>query len=107
MLIRGKNGIFKPKTLLATKEPESVSEALSSEAWKQAMTEEYLALLRNHTWSLVPLPENRKAIGSKWVFKLKQNSDGTLNKHKARFVAKGFKQVAGFDFHETFSPVVK
>ena len=52
--------------------------------------------MRNNTWSLVPLPPDRKAIGSKWVFKLKENSDGTLNKHKD-----------GFDFHETFSLVVK
>ena len=107
MVTRSKNGISKPKAFLASKEPETEIEALASEAWKQAMTDEYLALLRNGTWSLVPLPPNRKAIGSKWVFKLKQNSDGSLLKHKARFVAKGFKQIAGFDYHETFSPVVK
>ncbi|KAK6162474.1 hypothetical protein DH2020_002315 [Rehmannia glutinosa] len=56
------------------------------------MTEEYLALLRNDTWSLVPLPTGRKAIGCKWVFKVKENPDGTINKHKARLVAKGFHQ---------------
>lgn len=51
----------------------------------------------------MPLPPDRKAIGWKWVFQLKENADGLINKFKARFVAKGFNQVQGFDF----SPVVK
>ena len=55
----------------------------------------------------MPLPPNRKAIGCKWVFRVKENSDGTLNKFKACLVAKGFHQVQGFDFTETFSPVIK
>ncbi|KAL6341973.1 hypothetical protein AAG906_038219 [Vitis piasezkii] len=71
------------------------------------MTDEFLALMRNKTWSLVSLPNGRKTIGCKWVFKVKENSDGTINKYKARLVAKGFHQVVGFDLNETFSPVVK
>lgn len=71
------------------------------------MTDEFLALQRNNTWSLVSLPEGRKAIRCKWVFRVKENPDGSINKYKAHLVAKGFLQVAGFDFNETFSPVVK
>lgn len=71
------------------------------------MKTEFNALLHNNTWSLVPLPSNRQAIGCKWVFRVKENPDGSINKYKACLVAKGFHQQHGFDYTETFSPVVK
>ena len=71
------------------------------------MQEEYNALLKSRTWDLIPLPANRQAIGCKWVFRVKENADGSINKFKARLVAKGFHQIHSFDFHETFSPMVK
>ena len=107
MITRSKAGVSKPKVFIASSEPTSVSDALKNENWKCAMQDEYLALMRNGTWTLVDLPLNRQAIGCKWVFKIKENPDGTINKYKARLVAKGFHQEAGFDFNETFSPVVK
>ncbi|GAU36893.1 hypothetical protein TSUD_220620 [Trifolium subterraneum] len=107
MVTRGKTGSLKPKVFLAETEPHTVKIAMSDPRWLTAMQSEYKALLDNHTWSLVSLPPHRKAIGCKWVFRVKENPDGSVNKFKARLVAKGFLQTAGFDFTETFSPVVK
>lgn len=71
------------------------------------MLEEFLALLRNKTWILTRLPPGKNLIGNTWVFKLKKHADGSVARHKARLVAQGFSQEPGFDFTETFSPVVK
>jgi hypothetical protein len=68
---------------------------------------EFDALLANKTWSLVPRPPNQNVIHNKWVYKLKQCADGTIDQYKARLVAKGFDQVCGVDFSETFSLVIK
>ncbi|KAK1662372.1 hypothetical protein QYE76_050531 [Lolium multiflorum] len=72
-----------------------------------AMEQEYQALLRNETWTLVPPPLRVNVIDSKWVFKVKKHSDGTIERYKARLVARGFRQRYGLDYEDTFSPVVK
>jgi hypothetical protein len=71
------------------------------------MADEIVALHRNTTWHLVPPRLGLNIIDSKWVFKLKYKADGTVDRYKARFVAKGFKQREGIDYDDTFSPVVK
>ena len=107
MVTRSKKDIFKPKIYSVTKEPQSTDEALQNENWKITMIDEYYALLINNTWSLVDFLAGRKVIEYKWVFKAKENSDGSINKYKARLIAKGFHQTTRFDYTKTFSPVVK
>lgn len=64
-------------------------------------------LENHHTWEYEQLPPDRKAIGSKWVFKVKYNTDGSVSRFKARLVAQRFSQVQGIDFTETFAPTVR
>jgi hypothetical protein len=111
------DGIHKPKIYTdgtiryansaASSEPYTLQEALSSPVWKAAMNEEYNALMKNHTWRLVPPQPGRNLIDCKWVYKIKHKADGSVDRHKARLVAKGFKQRLGIDYDDTFSPVVK
>ena len=107
MQTRAKYGIFKPKVYAASKELASVAKALQQENWRVAMCDEYMALVRNGTCSLVSLPTRRQPIGYKWVFKVKENPNGSVHKYKAHLVAKGFNQIAGFDYNDTFNLVVK
>ncbi|GKA31563.1 putative RNA-directed DNA polymerase [Tanacetum coccineum] len=88
-------------------EPASFTVANNSPKWRQAMKEEYDALMKNGTWSLVPRASNTNVVDGKWVYRLKRDKNGAITRYKARFVAKGFRQQPGIDFHETFSPVVK
>lgn len=71
------------------------------------MEDEYKALIDNGTWRLVPRPPGANVVSGKWIFKHKYNSDGSLARHKARWVVRGFSQQYGIDYDETFSPVVK
>jgi hypothetical protein len=98
------------KAVSSDAEPKSYREAMrrsDSELWHQAMVREMEAHLENGTWELVKLPHRRKAIGSKWVFKVKRNPDGTVECYKARLVAKGFGQRCGVDFNKMFAPTTK
>jgi len=88
-------------------EPTCFSEASKSPEWRDAMNQEFDALLSQNTWSLCPLPIGCHAIQNKWVYKLKQKPDGSIKRYKARLVAKGFDQRCGLDYTETFSPVIK
>jgi hypothetical protein len=71
------------------------------------MLDEFNALLRNNTWSLVSKPAGVNVVTGKWIFRQKLNPDGSLARYKARWVVRGFTQQAGVDYGETFSPVVK
>lgn len=91
-------------------EPRTRAQALrSSEAkeWSMSMDEEHNSLIENDTFEYVPRPANRKVLKSRWVYKRKRGPDGKVKRHKSRWVCKGFTQVHGLDFDETYASVVK
>ena len=93
--------------------PEDVTETLTFQQarldpkWRHAMHEEIASIYQNQTWTLVPLPPHKKAITSHWVFKVKPGLRSDETRYKARLVARGFEQIDGVDFVETFAPVVR
>ena len=93
--------------LLAADEPDGVEEALWENCWKEAMNAELQSISENNTWELAKLPKGQRAIGLKWVFKVKKDPAGNVVKHKARLVAKGYAQKQGVDFDEVFAPVAR
>ena len=74
--------------------------------WDQAIQKELAAHDKNGTWKIVPSPGDRNIVTCKWVFKVKYLPDGSIDKYKARLVARGFSQKPGEDFGETYAPVV-
>lgn len=98
MVIRSKAVVFKPKAYAAKSsfidytltEPPIYKVPAQFPQWCFAMDEEYEALQRQGTWTLVPPSPSQNVVGCRWVFKLKRNSDGTISRYKARLIAKGF-----------------
>jgi len=115
MITRSMHNIFKSKQLnLVTKHPLpetvelfNVTQALSNPQWRTTMSSELTALMRHDTWELVPCSAFIKPVGCKWVSRVKRHPDGSIDRFKARFVAKGYNQRPGLDYTNTFSPVVK
>jgi hypothetical protein len=125
MVTRAKNNITKPKVFtdgtsrypishallvtgaIKTMEPTCYSQAVHDPNWRLAMNSEIDTLLKNNTWRLVPSSQAKNLVGCKWVFRIKQKADGSIERYKGRLVAKGFHQQAGVDYSETYSPVVK
>ncbi|KAK1423780.1 hypothetical protein QVD17_19088 [Tagetes erecta] len=80
---------------------------MQDERWVEAMKKEIQALEQNKTWTLETLPEGKRAIDSKWMYKIKYKPNGEIERFKARFFTRGFAQTEGVDFHDTFAPLAK
>jgi hypothetical protein len=86
-------------------EPSCHGEAAGQQFWQDAMTEEYQCIMKNDVWHIVPRPAGKSVVASKWIYKIKHAADGSVEKYKERFVARGFSQVEGIDYEETFAPI--
>ncbi|KAI0923982.1 hypothetical protein AcV5_010529 [Taiwanofungus camphoratus] len=96
--------------LSAGADPHTFKQAMSgpdAKHWYDAANQEIMALVGNHTWDIVELPPGKKVIGSGWVFKIKRNADGSIERYKGRVVAKGYSQRPGFDYTEVFAPTFR
>jgi len=88
-------------------EPEGYEEAKHNPEWQKAMQEEIYMIEKNCTWELVDRPSSKNVIGVKWIFRTELNADSTINKYKARLVVKGYAQIYGVDYSDTFAPVAR
>lgn len=113
MQTRSKFGVHKPHYILNISHailptvPTCFSKSVADPKWKTVMVKEYNALIQNRTWDLIPPDPTKNLVGCKWVFKVKENYDGSIECYKAWLVAQGFKQQSGIYYDETFSPTIK
>jgi hypothetical protein len=87
--------------------PSSFEEADKLQVWKDSMLEEYRYIIKNNVWDIVPRPKDKSVVSSKWIYKIKHVADGSVEKLKEIFVARGFTYKEGIDYKETFSPVAR
>jgi hypothetical protein len=87
--------------------PKNWKEAKQDPKWKEAMLEELAALEKNKTWDLVPSPIGKKVVNCKWIYTVKQNPNGKIERYKTRLMAKGYNQTYRIDYDETFASVAK
>ncbi|GJY41476.1 putative ribonuclease H-like domain-containing protein [Tanacetum coccineum] len=92
---------------LSQLEPSSVAQALNDSDWVEAMQEEMQQFINQKVWKLVPLPDGKIAIGTKWILKNKRDARGIVVRNKARLVAQGHRQEEGIDYDEVFAPVAR
>ncbi|KAG9440556.1 hypothetical protein H6P81_020721 [Aristolochia fimbriata] len=93
--------------LFADCDPQTYEEATNDDGWVEAMDKEIASIEKNDTWTLTTLPLGKKSIGVKWVYKTKYQSNGKIDKLKARLVVKGYRQKSGIDYFEVFAPVAR
>ena len=92
---------------LSQEEPKKVAQALADDSWVEAMQEELLQFKLQEVWVLCDLPDGKRVIGTRWVFRIKRDERGNVIKNKARLVAQGYRQEEGVDYDEVFAPVAR
>jgi hypothetical protein len=88
-------------------EPSCHGEAARQQVWQDAITKEYQSIMKNDVWDIVLRPEGKSVVTSKLIYNIKHATDGSVKKYKEIFVARGFSQVEGIDYEETFAPVAR
>jgi hypothetical protein len=86
-------------------EPSSCEEEAYQQVWKDVMMQEYQSIMKNDVWEIVLRPEGKSMVTSKWIYKIKNAIDGSIEKYKVRFLARGLSQKEGVDYEETFTPI--
>jgi hypothetical protein len=94
-------------TSISDTEPQTFVQTIDQQVWREAILEEYDSIMFNDVWEVVSRPVGKSVVTSRWLYKTKYAAHGSIEKHKARFVARGFSQVEGVDYDETFAPVAK
>jgi hypothetical protein len=85
----------------------SFEETTKLQVWKYAMLQEYRSILKNNVWDIMPRTQDKSMVSSKWVYKIKHATNGSVERFKAVFVARGFSQKEGIDYNEAFSSVAR
>ena len=88
-------------------EPSSFEETAQEPTWVDAMVEEYDSIVRNNAWDIVPRLVGKLVVGSRWIYKVKQAANGSIENYKERFFSWGFSQIEGIDYEEAFAPIAR
>lgn len=100
-------GYVSQMSQISNAEPTTYEDATQEQVWKDTMMEEYRSIMKNDVWEGVPRPKGKLMVTSKWLYKIKHATDGSIENYKVRFVARGFSQKEGIDYDETFAPVAR